>query len=1609
MSHDLATLTTLLMGLALTWLAQSTLLLGIGLLAGRLVRKSGPAVQSAVYRTTLAGVLVCPIASALLTWAGVDGFKLRLPPPRTEVSTGMKLGAELRQQPIDEARPAQRFEPGLESISSIAGMSPNPEPPVQPIPMVEPKILETQQPAPSHLLSLMPMAGIAFAVWLIGSVVLMVRLLIGQRRMARLRSAAVPVEADAEALCREIADRLRLTAPSVLRSPFLFSPCLDGLWRPAILLPDDVVDNLRETFVHELAHLARRDGLWNLLRRLASANLWIQPLLWILSRRLEVTAEEVCDDYVVQHGADRARYAGHLVELAGRALPPTALSGVGISSLRSLLGQRVVRILDSSRSLSTRAGRRTVAAALIAGIAGTLLAGLLGVSGARKEVKAAAPQVEAPKPDAAEKADDNRTVHGQVIDPDGKPVPGATVYLTPAYGYLSKPNTLVVSTTAGADGRFIIEVPETREFEHSRIVSAGAPGFGVGWVKTSPGDRLDNLGLQLEVDDAPIDGQIVDLEGNPIVGASLRVIQINASPLNDLGPWLAAVERKEGDPWELEHRYLSRYTLEPSSTALTDAEGRFRITGIGRNRVAWLQLESPKVVSQQLRVLTRPGKAVEVPHGGGDHETGEPLVATTYFGASFRHAAAPTRPIVGVVRDADTKKPLAGVPIRSRTLATRPNYLDDIAQTVTDAEGHFRLTGMPKGKGNTIVAVPKADQPYAPCVKEVPDGPGLAPVSLEIELRRGVWIEGKITDKATGKPVTGFVEYFAHSKNPSLAEYPEFDGSVFSHHHPVQEDGSYRIAGLPGPGLVAVLRRADYLSAPERDDEFGTQQRELSTAPYHLGFTSNYSALAEVDPPRGSNSLHRDITLDPGSTFPGIVLGPDGKPMTGARSWAVDSLEPMKTAEFTVSGMAPKEPPRDLVFLHPERGLVGIVRPPQEKGTLVTVRMRTGAMATGRLVDSQGKPRPGMPMRLAYRTPDQEKWWGYPNGLVETDTQGRFTIKALVPEYTFQLREGTIDDGPTFGGTLRAGELIDLGDIRIEAPKVKRADATATALKPSDKPKPNPEPKPADMPITGRIVDLEGRPIPGVTVQVDSISKAKGGDLTPWLEAVRRGEPPWAAYRHLEEDKEKPSDNAETDPQGRFRIEGLNAEKVVTLSIAGPTVAYTTLDLVTRRIEPFPTRGFHNDFGPGNQTVYGADLTFTAAPGRVVEGVVRDEKTKKVMKDVEVRSLSFAGSNVGVIKNLNKTRTNGEGRFRLAGFPKGRGNKLLIVPNDDQPFFMQGVAIPDTPGLGAISVEIALHRGIWIEGKLTDKETGAPVAGAWLHYLPFVENHFVQATPEFRGGVYRAGAGYQDRYQSKADGTYRLVGLPGRAIVGAVVFTGKPYRRGAGAESIQGMNEHGHFATVHNPITASRYFPDSMKEIEPAEDTEVVDLDLTLDPGAKIHLRVVDPQGKPVTGVKTGGCRDRGGYEIEPEAQAEIDVVTLGPEEDRMVWLVHEGRKLGRLIHVKEGDDKEGPVVVKLEPSATITGRIVDPDGNPVSGAIIRPGLKPGGDFSLRLPQIACGNDGRFTVPNVPTGCDYSLVAESWAKITQERRFAFKDAAVRPGETTDLGDIPLKD
>jgi protocatechuate 3,4-dioxygenase beta subunit len=650
---------------------------------------------------------------------------------------------------------------------------------------------------------------------------------------------------------------------------------------------------------------------------------------------------------------------------------------------------------------------------------------------------------EAPKSPAA--SDKDTIVYGgRVLGPNGRPVSGAKLHMTDAMGYTREPCPSPEFATTGPDGRFRFRVPKAQFGNHHTVVAAAAAKHGAGWVDVPADGKRDDLTVQLVRDDVPITGQVVDLEGKPVPGATLTVLQINADPEEDLGPWLEAVKRKKGLSLQLEQEYLKRFTVALSPKVTTDAAGRFRLGGIGRNRLVIAHLDGPGIASQELRILTRPGRTIEVTEEKGDPEYGEPRKVTTYYGANFRHAAAPTRPIVGVVRDKDTKEPLAGVTIRSYARATRPGIFGrvHVVRTRSDAEGRYRLTGMPKGEGYKIVAIPGIGRPYVATHRDVPDGPGLGPVTVDFELKRGVWIEGKITDGATGKPVPGSVEYFSLESNPNLRDYPGFDSTVlmFDKDAPcvaTKEDGSYRVVGLPGTGLLAIRCTGRYL--PPDWDSLGLRPcgdglKLIQTAPY-CAYVAHYNTFAPVDAPRGVAVVKRAVALDPGWTFTGTVLGPDGKPLAGARSIDLTvgfpqwSHEGIKGAEFTVSRFNPRRP-RDLLFQHLEKGLVGVAQPAKENGGSVTVRMEPGATVTGRLVDADGRPRAGVELRVWFHPKKGRDWEYYSPDRIKTDREGRFRIEALFPGSEFRLAGD--ESELHFGDGLRSGQMKDLGDVQLK-------------------------------------------------------------------------------------------------------------------------------------------------------------------------------------------------------------------------------------------------------------------------------------------------------------------------------------------------------------------------------------------------------------------------------------------------------------------------------------------------------------------------------------------------------------------------------------------------
>src|SRR5262249_58275541 len=101
--------------------------------------------------------------------------------------------------------------------------------------------------------------------------------------------------------------------------------------------------------------------------------------------------------------------------------------------------------------------------------------------------------------------------------------------LAQAYGYhlwRPSPPPSTERGRSGADGRFQFRVPKA-EFRNQVVVGALASNYGPDWVKVSLDDKRNALELRLVNDDVPITGEIVDLEGRPVAGATLTVMQIN--------------------------------------------------------------------------------------------------------------------------------------------------------------------------------------------------------------------------------------------------------------------------------------------------------------------------------------------------------------------------------------------------------------------------------------------------------------------------------------------------------------------------------------------------------------------------------------------------------------------------------------------------------------------------------------------------------------------------------------------------------------------------------------------------------------------------------------------------------------------------------------------------------------------------------------------------------------------------------------------------------------------------------------------------------------------------------------------------------------------------
>ncbi|HUR58770.1 MAG TPA: M56 family metallopeptidase [Opitutaceae bacterium] len=185
-----------------------------------------------------------------------------------------------------------------------------------------------------------PGAVILFWIWLggvaaLGGYVALASIKL-HRRLGHLRPVADPVMARTLRSCCE---RLGLRrAPPVLESAEVATPALFGLFRPRLLLPHGFRetfsdDELRFVFLHELAHLRRRDLLLNGVVTALQIVHWFNPLVWLAFARWRVDREIACDALALSAaGADAARHYGRtmlrLLEKISVRAPQPALLGI---------------------------------------------------------------------------------------------------------------------------------------------------------------------------------------------------------------------------------------------------------------------------------------------------------------------------------------------------------------------------------------------------------------------------------------------------------------------------------------------------------------------------------------------------------------------------------------------------------------------------------------------------------------------------------------------------------------------------------------------------------------------------------------------------------------------------------------------------------------------------------------------------------------------------------------------------------------------------------------------------------------------------------------------------------------------------------------------------------------------------------------------------------------------------------------------------------------------------------------------------------------------------------------------------------------------------------
>jgi hypothetical protein len=1065
---------------------------------------------------------------------------------------------------------------------------------------------------------------------------------------------------------------------------------------------------------------------------------------------------------------------------------------------------------------------------------------------------------------------------GTVVDQDGKPVADALVIVRALQHEAEPP--LTARTDAAGAFRIRLTAPGLV------TVRVEAKGFAPQTFEKQPPSPLH---VRL-ARGAQISGVVRDAaSGKPIEGALVE----SRSPGSETAPWEPGAGRVE---------------------ARSDREGRFRLEGLGaaRQRVR----AAARGYGAQLQTSVRPGTSIE------------------FF-------LPPGAAVLGNVRDAQ-ERPLSGALVEleeSEGHGFQPAY----RPVATDSHGHFEILGLEPGRFRLVARHPE----LAPALSGVFSLAEGSEEQVDLVLRAGVTVAGRLVgpDQRAVRGSVTLAEIDGQAAPETLTETAKAAAG---------ENGRFRFTQLPPgnhalavvapgytpqrvevavearpvdlgdvkleTGLVIEGRVVDGSRNPVPDAELEASpaainrrieeesadrsSRSDATGRFVIGGLSEgtYDVRAQaygfgrVVRPIEAGAKGVSLVLEPAGSVTGLVVDDAQNPVADfrvvaqvrrdegdVRAWqrpyvkritAADGrfvLEGVSSGTYVVDVSAPETVPLTVKDVLVQAGSASDI------GRVV---LRAGGTARGIVVDTEGAGVAGADVTVSA---------GLGTRFVEparttTSGDGSFTLRGVAPG-----RVELVASHPSYADGRSAIEV----DPASGPAEVKIVMGHGARLQ-------------------GSVRQRNGNPVPGVTIQPMPL----GPDGQP-----RR---PLDQYA------------IETSQDGSFTIERLPPGPVTVVLMGGArhtqassqmkTVELrdgevTTVDFVLRDLrvtglltrQKMPVPGANLAFRPQNQTMSVSTTVSGGPTAPPVTGPMR-----------------------------NKAITGPDGRFELLLDDAGRYSVAVSLA-DGRATHYRTVEIPDTD---AHELEIDIS-GSAVNGLVLEKGTERPLSAVWLVFMPVTG---------YRSGFVRCETGADGRFQVDLEpGGYMVeatlaeyatasveLEVPTADETRILLARGSPLEgkvvddagRGVGGVVVRAFPAEGDAA----PVTWARSLPDGSFQLAGlAEQPHTIfadagasgrfasagavapggkDLLLVLRPAARLLVRLVGPDAKPVAGgqvtlTQLDGARILYGSPTSSDADGLVRM--LAPAGDLQLA----GWKAGGTP--EEG--LEGKAAARAAPGATIT------------------------------------------------------------------------------------------